>query len=321
MIGRLAIAILFAFLGLAAELSDAQSPPATTPEDRPASLREEPMRQSGAAEGPSDAEIRALAQKLVANQHRNDDALDQYERVERYVNRTSASNYRTIDDKSYRIVPTGSGTLKILLRDDGKPVDPSQYRRQLQLWESLLETMSRPNDSRAKTSLGKYAKRKRERAEFVDAAGSAFLAKWEGRETRNGRPCDVFELSPSPNFHPRSMFQDALAHVTAKLWVDRETTQIVRGEAHVTTDISFGGGILGKLYRGGVVAMEQAEVTPGIWLPTRYEYDFSGRKFLFPFEQHQTIDAGRYRRVGPPSEALATVREELASGKMFQGDP
>jgi hypothetical protein len=117
------------------------------------------------------------------------------------------------------------------------------------------------------------------------------------------------------------MFQGALAHVSAKIWVDHTADQLVRGEARVTNDISFGGGILGKLYRGGVVSMEQAEVAPGVWLPTRYQYDFAGRKFLFPFEEHQLIEVSRYRRVGPPQEALALVQDELAHGKPFLTDP
>ena len=97
--------------------------------------------------------------------------------------------------------------------------------------------------------------------------------------------------------------------------------QLVRAEAHVVRDISFGGGILGKLYRGGVFAFAQSEVAPGIWLPTRYQYDYTARKFLFTFEQHQWIEVSHYRRVGSPKEALALVQSELASGKTLTADP
>jgi hypothetical protein len=112
-----------------------------------------------------------------------------------------------------------------------------------------------------------------------------------------------------------------MSHVSAKIWVDRDSNQMVRGEAHILRDISFGGGILGKLYRGGTFSMDQAEVAPGIWLPTDYQYDFSGRKFLFSFEENQTIEASHYRRVGPPKEALAIVQDDLATGKIFSVDP
>jgi len=270
---------------------------------------------------PSDAEIRDRTRKVRENMHKNDDALEQYERIEHYVDRAGGSNPKTLEDRTYRVVPDGGGTVKLLLKEGDKPADPAQYHQQLELLESLLEMMSKPNDSRGKTARDKYEKRKRERAQFVDAASEAYTIKWVGRETRNGRDCDVVEMDPNPNFHPHSMFQSALMHVTAKVWIDHQADEIVHGEAHVQSDISFGGGLLGKLYKGGVVSMDQSEIAPGIWLPTRTQYDFSGRKFLFPFEEHQTIEASHYRRIGPPEEALAAVKSELAGKNTFLVDP
>jgi hypothetical protein len=270
---------------------------------------------------PSANEIRDRAKRLIENQHKNDLALDEYERIERHQDFTSGANPQTLEDKLFRVVPDGGGTVKILLKDKGAPTDPADYRRQLQLLEDILQRMTQPNDSRAKAAREKYEKRQRERAEFVDAAGDAYIINWVNQETHGGHICDVFELTPNPDFHPRSMFQSALAHVTAKIWVDHDTDELVRGEAHVLSDISFGGGLLGKLYRGSFVSMEQAEVAPGIWLPTVTEYEFTGRKFLFPFAEHQTIEASHYRRLGSLQEALAIVQNELSSGKTFSEDP
>ncbi len=272
-------------------------------------------------QAPSDDEIRTRTKQLLANQHNNDETLELYERVERHIDRTGGANPRTIDDKTYRVVPTGVGSQKILLHEEGMPADSALYARQMQALKDVLATMANPDDPRAKTAHAKFEKRKRERAQFVDAASDAYTTKWVGRESRNGRDCDAFELNPNPQFQPRSMFQAAFAHTTAELWVDRRTTQIVHGEAHVTSDVSFGGGILGKLYRGSVVSMDQGEIAPGVWLPTRYQYDFAGRKFLFSFDQHQIIEVGHYRRIGSPKEALHTVQNELSSGKTFSEDP
>jgi hypothetical protein len=270
---------------------------------------------------PSVEEMQTRTRKVVANQHGDDNALDVYERLERYFDRTAGAAPKTLEDRTYRVVPTGGGMYRILLRDGSKRTDPAEYRKQLQLLESALEMMARPDDPKAKAARDKYEKRKRDRVQFVDATQDAFLPKWAGRETRDGRACDVFELNPNPAFHPHSMFQSALAHVTAKVWVDHQADQIVRGEARVTGDISFGGGVLGKLYRGGVVSMDQAEVAQGVWLPIRYQYDFAGRKFLFPFAEHQLIEVSRYHRVGTPPEALPQIRDELTTGKFFASDP
>jgi hypothetical protein len=276
---------------------------------------------SAAAQAPSDAEIQLRAQKLIDNQHRNDEALEPYERIERHVDRTGGDAPRVLDDKTYRVVPTGTGTMKLLLKDDGKAVDPADYHKQLMAWRDLLEVMLKPDDPRTKTASEKWQKRKHDRVELVDATSSAFLTKWIGQETRNGRLCDVFQVDPNPDFHPRSLVQDVLTHVSAKIWVDHATDQLARGEARVIRDMSFGGGILGKLYRGGVFSLEQAEVAPGIWLAIRYQYDFTARKFLFPFEEHQYVEISEYHRDGSAKQALALVQNELATGKPTYGDP
>jgi hypothetical protein len=278
--------------------------------------------QSGAnAQAPTDGEIRERTKMLLANQHADDTALELYERLERHIDRTAGASPRTIDDKTYRVVPTGFGNDKILLHVAGKPTDAALYTRQLHTLEELLETTANPDDPRGKAAYAKFEKRMRERAEFVDAASEAYTIKWVDRENRNGRDCDVFELEPNPRFQPHSMFQEAFAHTAAKLWVDRAAQQIVHGEANVTSDIPFGGGILGKLYKGSVVSLDQGEVAPGVWLPTRYQYDFAGRKFLFSFDQHQVIEVSHYRRIGTPKEALQMVQNELSSGKTYIEDP
>ena len=284
-----------------------------------------PIRQSSlqtSSTAPSDAEIRDRTQKVLSNQHRDDLALEQYERVEHQFIRSAGANPRVIEEKTYRVVPTGLGTYKILLSENGNPVDPAAYHRQMVQWSEALQLALRPDDPRAKTAVEKSEKKRKDRAELVDAAENAFLLKWVGREVKSGRECDVLELSPNPEFHPHSLLQEALTRVKAKIWVDRKENQLVRGEAQVIRDITIGGGILGKLYRGGVFSMEQAEIAPDVWLPVRYQYDFMGRRLLFTFDEHQVIEASKYRMLGTPKQALTIAQAELrADQKPDRGDP
>ena len=48
---------------------------------------------------------------MIANQHNDDEALDDYERVEHHSDRTGGANPRILEDKVYRVVPTGTGNL------------------------------------------------------------------------------------------------------------------------------------------------------------------------------------------------------------------
>jgi hypothetical protein len=280
----------------------------------------EPLAQSQ-SQPPTGAEIRERAMKVIANQHADDAVLDKSERFERQMERTGGPNPRVLDEKDYRILPNGMGTTKILLKENGKSVDSEEYRKELLVWKEALELSLHPEESKSKAALAKYEKKKHDRAELVEGTLESFNLKWLGREMMNGRDCDVLEATPNPNFHPHSIVQEVLTHANAKVWVDHEANQIVRGEAHVTRDISFGGGVLGKLYRGAVFALDQSEVSPGIWFPFRYQYDFTVRKFLFTSEGHQYIEVSRYHNLGSPQQVLAIVKEELSSGKVVTGDP
>lgn len=310
---RLAIGALILALSIAA------AGPCARSQEHAAAKASPPV--SSAVRPPTEEEIRERREQLLAHQHLDDEELNLYERMERHTDRTGGPAPQVLAERTYRVVPTGGGTLKILVEDKGVAVTPGDYRRQLKTWQDVLEMMANPENPKARTALEKYQKRERDRAQFVEAAKDAFLPKWLAREAWHGRSCDVFELDPNPAFHPRTMLQEVFAHVVAKIWVDRDAVQIARAEAHVTSDISFGGGILGKLYQGSVISMEQEEVAPGVWLPARYEFGFAGRKFVFPFSGHQLIEVSHYRRVGPPQQALALVRSELASGKAFREDP
>lgn len=308
---------LMSFLGLA--WFPVQALPQTVSSDPQSSpLKSLPAYQP---QPPSQAELAARTKKLIANQHSDDLAGELYERMERHKSQTGGPNPRILEDKTIRFVPNGAGTSKILLSDNGKPADPAEYRRQLQDVRQVLAMMTNPDDPRAKAATAKYQKRLRDSADLVNAVGDAFVLTWQGAGSKNGRDCDIIQASPNPNFHPRSLQQEVLTHVSAKVWVDHSTDQIVHIDAQILSDIPFGGGVLYKLYRGGTFALDQAEVTPGIWLPTHEQYDFSGRKFLFPFEEHVSIDFQKYQFVGPPKQALALVQAELAGAKSASGDP
>src|SRR5271156_5753574 len=136
------------------------------------------LQQNSQSQPPSDAEIADRAQKLIENQHRDDAAIDEYERIEHHVDRTAGANPRVLEDKLYRVVPTGTGSLKILLKQDNKLTDPVLYRQQLQTWKELLELALKTDDPRAKLTYSKWQKKKTDRADLADATRQAFLTKW-----------------------------------------------------------------------------------------------------------------------------------------------
>jgi hypothetical protein len=266
----------------------------------------------------SEGRARALVERVVANQHRNDRALYEYERVERRV------GYRddAVDsDETYRLVPTGTGRLSLLIERGDQPVSPGYYQKELRDWQEVLRHAVDPNDPREQHSKQVQEKRDRERTELIDAIGRAFRCTWLGEEEVNGRKLAHIALDPDPSFQPTTRETEMLRHVRASAWIDVEAGQLVRGRADITSDISVASGVAGKIYSGGWFEIEQTQAAPGVWLPARIEYSIRGRKFLFSFTEHKLEASSRYRHIGTARQALEVVRRDIASGKFFPGEP
>ena len=269
--------------------------------------------RAGDDPAPTPEQLRALVARVVANQHRNEAALEQYERIERRQTRKKEQDTALSEDRTFRVVPTGTGVVRVATEENGRPVDAELYRRSLRDLEQALVIALDPDDPRQKKAVEKARKRARERAELTDAVLQAFTFTWLGRESRSGRAAAKLLLEPNPDYHPVSRNAALFKRVRATAWVEESSAQLMRIEAEMIRDFSIGGGLVGKVYRGGRFVMDQAEVAPGVWLPPRYQYDFDGRKFLFPFSVHEQTEAGRYHRIGSPSQALAEIRRELNS--------
>jgi len=283
-----------------------------------------PGQQQTATGGPgpsgyTEEQLHKLRERVIANQHKDDAAGAEYEHVEHHVVR--ANGDKTTEDKVYRVVPTGTGVLKLVVKDGGKDVADDFYQKELQDWKQQLEVASNPDDWRTKSSQAKTTKRMQDRAEMVDSASSALTFKWARRESYEGRECDVFQMEPNPSYQPRTTAQDILSHVRGTVWMDVKSEQMVRVDAEIVRDISFGGGVLAKIYRGGHFSLEQIEVAPGVWFPRRYQLDYTGRKLFFSFESHVVTEVSGYRRLGTIKEVLAKAREEASKGGKFAGDP
>lgn len=269
----------------------------------------------------SAQQIRELMSRTIDSQHRDDAALDCFERIERHVAHATNSNGLVTDEKIYRVVPTGSGSLRLLLSQNGAAVPAAVYRRQLRDWEGVLEVAVHADDPREIAVVAKQQKRLKERARFVDTVLRAYQIRWLGREIRNGRTVERLQLEPDPHYPPRGDSTDWLSHARATISIDPQAAQVASIDATIIHDISIGGGVLGKVYRGGRFHMEQAPTGPGVWEPTFYQYDISGRKFLFSFAMHEVTSSTHYEFLETPDKALDEARDNLAHCCAISADP
>lgn len=255
-------------------------------------------------------QIHSLVDRAIENQRRNDLLLDQYARTEHSLLRGTGKE----PDREVvcRVIPAGEGIIRVELERDGKTSDTSYLDQQ---WHGAAQALLAEAGGREPHVENFFYREQhgRDRAEMVTAIGKAFIFQWAGRASINGRAVIKLNFTPDPAYRSSVRFATLYAHSKGTVWVEESSAQLIRAEAELTDDISWGAGIIAKLYRGGQFTFEQHEVAPGVWMPTHYSYNFDGRKFLFSLNLHHRMDYTDYVRVGPPEEAIAVIRREHPS--------
>jgi len=256
--------------------------------------------------------------RVIANQKKDEAALDLYERIERLETRKNPNDPVPASVKIARVVPSGTGMDKIPVNADGHPPDAEAYRVRLEGLEHALALIVNNNRSQ-RDALEKYAKKRKDRNDLIDAARNAFNFALVAREPRGGRFLAKYEMTPNPAFKPTSRLTSIFPKVHGYVWIDEDAGELARIEGDVTEDISIAL-FLGKIYKGSHFMQERYEVLPGLWQPSFSQYDFDGRRFFSAFSMHERTFYSNYHYIGPPKEAIEAIRRELARGDLNKTD-
>ena len=275
-----------------------------------------PAAASDASKGPSSGD---LFGQVIANQKRVDADLNIYERIERVEIRKTGSDAKPSEVKAWRVFPVGTGTDKIPLTPEGKPVNVDSYRTALEKLESALMWAAQEGVGQ-REAYAKMERRKKERNDLIDVTRKAFFFSKIGEEMRGNRILIKYDMTRNPEYKAATRNEMLFTKVKGTIWIDKQTSELAKIEGHVTGDISIAL-FLAKVYQGSYFMQERYEMAPGVWLPTYQQYDFDGRKFLVPFSIHERSFYTHYRRVGPPKEAVEVVRDELSKLKSNRADP
>jgi hypothetical protein len=275
--------------------------------------------QSPAA-APSGEQIRQLLERMIATSHRSDAADALYARTEHWIERKHAGDPAAAIDRVYRVYPTGTGTVKLVVAEAGTQVTPEKYRQELGTLEQALVWALDPGESRQHARVDKWKKRTADRYRAVEGFRDSYQVTWLGEESDpnspGARPLAKLLLDPKLGTPSGSIATELLAASRLTLWVQPDSGAVVRLDAELVRDLLFGGGLLGKIDKGGRVHIEQTQVAPGIWLPRLTTSDVQGRKFLSHKESDRTVEAGDFRLVGSPAELLPLVRRESSNAQI-----
>jgi hypothetical protein len=174
------------------------------------------------------------------------------------------------------IVETSEGDVARLLEKDGKPLSPDAEKAEQDRLRNLL---AHPELQQHRFKEEQQDSKRGD--EMVRLLPDAFLYTDAGTvQTVNG-PAYRLRFKPNPNFEPPDREAEVYAGMSGELWINQAEKRIARIDAHLIEDVDFGWGIIGRLYKGGSILVEQQDVGEHHWEQTHMVLNLTGKIMMF----------------------------------------
>lgn len=174
------------------------------------------------------------------------------------------------------IIETKDGDVARLIAVGDKPLSASADAAEIQRLKTLL----------AHPDIEAH-RRKKEQAdasradEMVRLLPSAFIYTFESMENCPSGPCYRLGMKPNPNFDPPDREAEVYHGMAGELWIDQRQERLAKLNVHLIADVDFGWGIVGRLFKGGTILVEQRDVGDRHWEQVLLRLNLHGKILLF----------------------------------------
>jgi hypothetical protein len=210
------------------------------------------------------------------------------------------------------VVQTKDGTIARLIEKNGNPLTPQQNRAEL----ARLNVLAAHPEVQQRRHRNEQENSTRE-DELVRMLPDAFLYTDEGMVQGPNGPCYRISFKPNPAFVPPDREGEVFHGMVGELWVDQVQQRIVRIDAHLISDVNFGWGVLGKLYQGGSILEENADVGEGHWESTLLRLRLQGKILMVKSVDYSSTDHESGFRPIPEDTTYQQAIEMLTQDKVM----
>jgi hypothetical protein len=170
------------------------------------------------------------------------------------------------------IVETRDGDVARLVELNDKPLTPEQQQQELARLSNLL--------AHPELQAHRHKKEKEDsnRAdEMVRLLPDAFLYTDLGIVPGPNGPAHRLSFKPNPAFLPPDREAEVYHGMAGELWIDVAEKRMVKLDGHLISDVNFGWGMIGRLYKGGTILVVQKDVGMHHWEQTHLQLNLTGK--------------------------------------------
>jgi hypothetical protein len=167
-----------------------------------------------------------------------------------------------------------------LMAVDGKALPPEQQAQEEQKWKETILGRKRESPHDREARIAKYERERKRDQVLLEQMTKALDFQAVGEKKVGPNEVCVFKATPRPGYEPSSREAKVLTGMEGTLWIDANTSQWVRVEAHVIHPVSIEG-FLAQVEPGTRFELENMSVEDGIWLAKHFEMKSQARVLFF----------------------------------------
>jgi hypothetical protein len=183
------------------------------------------------------------------------------------------------------IVETKDGDVARLLERDGKPLPPEEEQAEVDRLNNLL--------AHPEIQEHRHKKEQEDSArgdEMVRMLPDAFLYTFEGMVEGPSGLCYRLKFRPNPAFTPPDREGEVYHGMVGELWVDQSQLRLAKIDAHLISDVNFGWGVLGRLYKGGSILVQNADMGLHHWETIHLKLNLKGKLLMLKSVDYSTTE-------------------------------
>jgi hypothetical protein len=183
------------------------------------------------------------------------------------------------------IVETKDGDVARLIEKDGRPLPPEQEQAEIDRLNNLL--------AHPEVQEHRHKKEQEDSArgdEMVRMLPDAFLYTFDTMVEGPNGLCYRLKFRPNPAFTPPDRQGEVYHGMVGELWVDQAQLRLVKIDAHLISDVNFGWGVLGRLYKGGSILVQNADVGLHHWETIHMKLNLQGKLLMLKSVDFSTTE-------------------------------
>jgi hypothetical protein len=171
--------------------------------------------------------------------------------------------------KTYEVLMIEGSPYRKMVAEEGRALSPVAAREEEQKLQREIEKRRRESPRERQKRIAKYAEDRDRDHAFLSEIPVAFVFRMSSQGPPESDGIWLLEGTPKPGYTPSTREGKVLAGMNFKFWIDKATCQWLRIEAEVQHPVSIYG-LFAKVGPGTKFTLEQAPVSPNIWLPKHF---------------------------------------------------